>query len=51
MFGAVGGYKASVIPIPKLDVAGSSPVARSPEIVESLRVTVVGRRVGPDDFF
>jgi hypothetical protein len=29
MFGAVGGYRASLVPIPKLDVAGSSPVARS----------------------
>jgi hypothetical protein len=38
-------------PVPKLDVAGSSPVARSTEIVELLCGIVVELRVGPDHFF
>jgi hypothetical protein len=37
--------------LPKLDVAGSSPVARSREIFKLLSLTVAGLRVGPGDFF
>ena len=37
--------------LPKLDVTGSSPVARSLEVLSSQAVPVVGIRMGPDDFF
>src|ERR1700722_13215319 len=36
--------------LPKLDVAGSSPVARSREIFKLLSLSVAGLRVGPGDF-
>ena len=36
--------------LPKLDVVGSSPIARSLEVVDLEGVPVAGIRVGPGDF-
>ena len=37
--------------LPKLDVTGSSPVARSLEVLELGAVPIAGIRTGPGDFF
>ena len=37
--------------LPKLDVVGSSPIARSLEVLEFEGVPVAGIRMGPGDFF
>src|SRR5689334_15436450 len=37
--------------LPKLDVVGSSPIARSLEVVKLQAVPVAGVRTGPGDFF
>ena len=37
--------------LPKLDVVGSSPIARSFKVEKSQAVPVAGIRTGPGDFF
>jgi len=37
--------------LPKLDLVGSSPIARSLEVVKAQAVRVAGIRTGPGDFF
>ena len=37
--------------LPKLDVVGSSPIARSLEVLELEAVPIAGTRTGPGDFF
>ena len=49
-------YLAGVIQLvecqlPKLDVVGSSPIARSLEVLDFEGVPVAGIRTGPGDFF
>ena len=49
-------YLAGVIQLvecqlPKLDVVGSSPIARSLEVAKAQAVPVAGIRTGPGDFF